>query len=77
MTTKELIAKAKSLLEGTSPAPWKAHEWSIDSADRYREVIADMSGCSDQDRRLIEAAPTILRELVEALEAMIVKREAE
>jgi len=32
---------------------------------------------SDQDRRLIEAAPTILRELVEALEAMIVKREAE
>lgn len=71
MTTEELIAKAKSLLEGTSPAPWKAHEWSIDSADRYREVIADMSGCSDQDRRLIETAPTIIRELVEALEAMI------
>lgn len=71
MTTEELIAKAKSLLEGTSPAPWKAHEWSVDSADRYREVIADMSGCSDQDRRLIEAAPNIIRELVEALEALV------
>lgn len=67
MNTKDLIEKAKKLLEGTSPAPWWARDWSIADANGY-EVIADMDGISPEDTDLIEAAPTIIRELVEALE---------
>lgn len=87
MNTKDLIAKAKSLLEGTSPAPWKAQEWcdfDNDIDDRYgwcvdaangNEIVSDLGDCSDQDRRLIEAAPNIIRELVEALEAAVATAE--
>lgn len=62
----ELIERAEAALKDLPPTPWEAHEWNIDDANGY-EVIADMSGVSDEVRDLIEEAPVLIQELMDAL----------
>lgn len=67
MDTKALIERAKALLVGTSPAPWWVGDLSLFDATNYI-MITDVMETDPPNVALIVAAPTIIRELVEALE---------
>lgn len=73
MNTKDLIAMAKLLLEDTEPGGWKFARYDGEIIDPTGYIVAEsvLVGYGD----FIAAAPELVRDLVEALEAAVAAAE--
>ena len=80
MTNKELIEKARKLLEGTTPGPWQPHEDEprviVERRDPYISMLAiDTDGTAiiwkKEDAALMAASRELIPALVEALEVAL------